>query len=93
MAVTLAREFKNTGFTADHWEAEEARIDSARNVFAVYRLYKSAADKAAGKRHVEQLSFQLPTVAAPSDTLANIKTNLDNAVVLSGAPLDGGVVV
>lgn len=93
MAVQLAREVKNTGFTADHWVADEATIDSARNVFSVYKLYKSAADEAAGKRHVDQIAFQLPTVAPATDTIAIIAGKLDTAIIAVGAPLDGGVVV
>ena len=93
MAVTLAMEMKNTGFTADHWVAEEATIDSSRNASAIYRLYKSAADHAAGKRHVEQVTFQLPTPLLGSDTLAVIAGKLDTGVTQAGAPLDGGVIV
>lgn len=93
MAVTLATEVTNTGFTADHWVAAKATIDADLNVQAVYRLYKSAADFAAGKRHVAQITFLHPTKATGATTVAQIASALDTGVIATGAPLEGGVVV
>ncbi len=93
MAVQLAQEFGGTGFTADYWYAEKVSINRTRHVRAVYRLYKDQAAHQAGKRHVGQFVF-MPTTPAPGTTQVNqFEGLLDNAVVVPGAPLAGGVVV